>query len=693
MKKLVSLILAVALLLSTVPAYADEQTPGWRGSDAAGWRYVDENGEYVAGDWVVITKGSGTEAVTKYYYIKEDTYMAKGWLQIEGDWYYFNEDGERQTGWLLGQKNDWYYLQADGKMATGWTLVGGKMYYMNESGVMLTGWQKIDGVTYYFDENGARYTGWIKKSDKWYYFGSDGKMQTGLVNVNGYWYYLDASGEMLVGWQKVNGEWKYFSLAEDTQGRMSEDNSAIEGSITGIDVSYWQGTIDWDAIKAEGVEFTFIRVGHGDRKLDTQYTRNIKEANRVGIPAGVYFYSTAQTVEEAILDAQFVIDSVQGYKISYPIVIDMEDSSQVNLGKEKITEMIIAFCDEIRAAGYTPMIYCNEYWYKNYVDFSQLDDIEHWIARYAGKSSADIPKDIWQAGSTTRLNGIKGNVDIDFAYTDYSKIITPRTKSLDTYVKTTGYWEENNIGKWFTHLDGTYTQKGWEKIEGEWYYFDEKGYLATEQWLFVNNYWQYVDEDGIRVEGWKKIGDKWYYFDERGAMLTGWQFINNKWYYFGDSHEGSMKTGWQVIGGKWYYFGDANDGSMKYGWQFIGGKWYFLSDSASDGSMKTGWQYINNKWYYFGASNDGAMKHGWQRIGGKWYYFGDDNDGSMKIKWQFINGKWYYLSNSASDGSMKTGWQKVNNIWYYMYENGDMAHDTWIGKYYVNGSGAWIKTR
>jgi len=93
MKKLVSLILAVALLLSTVPAYADEQTPGWRGSDAAGWRYVDENGEYVAGDWVVITKGSGTEAVTKYYYIKEDTYMAKGWLQIEGDWYYFNEDG------------------------------------------------------------------------------------------------------------------------------------------------------------------------------------------------------------------------------------------------------------------------------------------------------------------------------------------------------------------------------------------------------------------------------------------------------------------------------------------------------------------------------------------------------------------------------------------------------------------------
>lgn len=602
-KKIVSLFLAMTLLFSTVPVYAAE--PHWEMTEG-GWRYYDENGDYVVSSWIEVTEtdDAGVETTT-YYFINADGYMVTGWADIEGSRYYFNSEG-------------------------------------------------------------ARITGWYQEAGKWYYFDAEGKMVTGWVHIEEDWYYMDASGEMLTGWQKVNGAWKYFN----SEGKWIDDDSAIQNTITGIDVSYWQGTIDWDAVKAEGIQFTFIRVGHGERKLDTKFVENIKEANRVGIPAGVYFYSTAQSVEQAILDAQFVIDSIKGYTISYPVVIDMEDASQVNLGKQAITDMIIAFCDEIEAAGYTPMIYCNENWYKNYIDFEQLGDIERWIARYSVKGSSNIERDIWQAGSTTRLNGINGNVDIDFAYTNYSKIITPRTEAVSTYQKTTGLWKQDATGYWFVHLDGTYTTNGWENINNKWYYFDAKGYMLTEQWMYLDNKWYYVDEDGTRAEGWKAIGDSWYYFDANGVMQTGWAVVNGKWYYFGGVHDGAMKSGWQWLNNNWYYLGDANDGAMK-----------------------TGWQYIGGKWYYFGDANDGAMKYSWQYIGNKWYYLsGSIHDGAMKTGWQWIDGDWYYMDETGS-GAMQTGWQYVGGKWYYMYEWGNMAHSTWIDNYYVDASGAWTQTR
>lgn len=561
--------------------------------------------------------------------------------------------------------NGWRYGENDTFITSNWAVIDGYTYYFNSSGYMITGWQLIDGSYYFFNEEGHMVTGWLEYAGKWYYLDESGAMRTGWVNVSDKWYYMDENGVMLTGWQKTDGAWRYL----DTDGAWINDSSGEIGSIKGIDVSYWQGTIDWDKVKADGIEFAFIRVGHGERKLDTKFIENIKEANRVGIPVGVYFYSTAQTIEQSILDAQFVLDNIQGYTISYPVVVDMEDSSQVNLGKQAITEMTKAFCDEIRASGYTPMVYCNEYWYTNYVDFSQLGDVERWIARYKVKPDFSIERDIWQAGSTTRINGIQGNVDIDFGYTNYATLITPRTAWNSTYVKTPGIWKQNAKGYWYAHLDGTYTSNNWEFINGRWYFFNDEGYNCTNQWVFTNNEWYYVDETGARVIGWRVIGDKWYYFDANGRMASGWQLVNNNWYYLGTENDGSMKTGWQVINNNWYYLGAANDGAMKSGWQYIGDKWYYLG-ATSDGAMKCDWQYINDKWYYLGNWSDGAMKSGWQ----------------------YINNRWYYLGLSQ-DGAMKTDWQLVNGTWYYMYASGEMAHDTWIGQYYVNSSGAWTNTR
>lgn len=121
-------------------------------------------------------------------------------------------------------------------------------------------------------------------------------------------------------------------------------------------------------------------------------------------------------------------------------------------------------------------------------------------------------------------------------------------------------------------------------------------------------------------------------------------------------------------------------------WQRNTTGWWWQKDNNSYSANC--WEFINGKWYHF--DQNGYMQTGWQLINGSWYYLGDANDGAMKTGWQLIAGNWYYLGD-ANDGAMKTGWQLVNGVYYYMYSDGRMAADTWIGSYYVNGSGAWVE--
>ncbi len=536
-------------------------------------------------------------------------------------------------------------------------------------------WMEIDGQWYFFGDEGYVTVGWRELDGEWYYFSKTGAMVTGYQEITNAedvveHYMFDEDGVMLTGWQKINDtDWAYFYLSGSDKGAMQEDNSLVAEALKGIDVSVWQGKIDWAAVKNDGVQFAFIRLGHGSRKLDSRYAENMTGAAEAEIPVGVYFYSTAKTPEDAVLDAQFVIDSLNGYTVSYPVAIDLEDSSQSDsLSKTQISEIAKAFCDEIRKAGYTPMIYCNENWYKNYIDFTAVGEVESWIARYSGTYNKEIERDVWQGGSTARIDGIDGNVDIDFAFTDYSKTITPMTTAASTYVKSTGVWRQDDNGRWYSYLTGGYPANEWVEIEGEMYWFNAAGYEEKAAgWRLIDDAWYYYDNNGEPYEGWLDADDTWYYMDENGKMMSGWQLINNTWYYFGQSSSGAMKTGWQLINDNWYYFG-----------------------SKGDGAMKTGWQLINNTWYYLGKAGDGAMKTGWQLIDDEWYYFGLKGDGAMKTDWQYINKTWYYLGLKG-DGAMKTGWQLVGGTWYYMYDSGAMAYSTWIGGYYVNASGAWVQ--
>ena len=163
---------------------------------------------------------------------------------------------------------------------------------------------------------------------------------------------------------------------------------------------------------------------------------------------------------------------------------------------------------------------------------------------------------------------------------------------------------------------------------------------ATNRWVRSGNRWWYCHRDGSYTkDDWEAINGVWYYFDQSGWMVTGWLKKPEGWYYLNPS-TGAMATGWASINGEWYFFNSA--GRMVTGWLSRPSGWYYLSDS---GAMATGWQYIRNAWYYLEEGN----------------------------------------------GNMVTGWKQVGNNWYYLQSSGAMAANTWIGDYYVNGSGVWVQ--
>jgi GH25 family lysozyme M1 (1,4-beta-N-acetylmuramidase) len=215
-----------------------------------------------------------------------------------------------------------------------------------------------------------------------------------------------------------------FVKTED--GEIQYVESGTVTSHKGIDVSKYQGTIDWSKVKSDGIEYVFIRLGlrgyeSGKIVLDDYFKSNIRGANNAGVNAGVYFFTQAITIDEAVEEAQFVIESIEGYDVSCPIVFDVEmvDSSKAranSLSQEDRTDITIAFCDTIKAAGYTPMIYGNVKCFTKLLDMTRLEDYEKWYAFYDDYMYMPYNVSCWQYTEKGSVNGIKGNVDLNISY-------------------------------------------------------------------------------------------------------------------------------------------------------------------------------------------------------------------------------------------------------------------------------------
>lgn len=251
-------------------------------------------------------------------------------------------------------------------------------FYRKIADVVYTGWQTIDGFTYYFTENHEKVTGDQVIGGVTYHFGEDGTLSQG-------------SGTL------------------------------------GIDVSKYQPTINWNSVKASGVNYVIIRCGYrgastGALIQDPCFYSHIKGAKAAGLKVGIYFFSTALNETEAVEEASMCAALCEGYGINYPVFIDVEPSSRAGyngLSRDARTANIRAFCSTIQSAGYTPGLYANKTWLSEMINTSSLS-CKIWLAQYnAAGPTYSGHYDLWQYTSKGHVDGISGNVDMNQSYLGY----------------------------------------------------------------------------------------------------------------------------------------------------------------------------------------------------------------------------------------------------------------------------------
>ena len=194
----------------------------------------------------------------------------------------------------------------------------------------------------------------------------------------------------------------------------------------GVDVSVYQGNIDWEAAKADGVEFAIIRAGYGKyvSQKDKYFDQNMQNAKAAGLPCGAYWFSYALTPEDAIKEADAFYEVIKDYQFEYPVSFDMETENQTNLSKETVTAIIEAFCGRMESYGYYTTLYSYASFLNYKVGESVFEKYDIWVAHYNTSQPAFNRKyGLWQYSSTGRIAGIQGNVDQDFVYLDYERII------------------------------------------------------------------------------------------------------------------------------------------------------------------------------------------------------------------------------------------------------------------------------
>ncbi len=194
----------------------------------------------------------------------------------------------------------------------------------------------------------------------------------------------------------------------------------------GIDVSRYQEEIEWDKVAGDGIEYAFIRLGirgytEGEIVEDETFTYNIEGALDNGIAAGVYFFTQATSVEEAKEEAQYVLDALEPYDVTYPVVLDVEAVTSKNartadLTMEERTEYCITFCEMIKQAGYTPMIYGNLKTFMLMLDLEKLEEYDKWFAHYDEEFYYPYDFKIWQYTDAGSVAGINGEVDINISF-------------------------------------------------------------------------------------------------------------------------------------------------------------------------------------------------------------------------------------------------------------------------------------
>ena len=492
----------------------------------------------------------------------------------------------------------------------------------------------------------------------------------------------------------VENSWRYedgqlvaedASSEEDGIALLSMDILPDGATAQGIDVSEHQGRIDWNAVKASGIDFAILRVGFGapswGGRVDYQFNRNISECERLGIPYGVYIYSYAFDNQQAADEASMVINCLSGHNPRLPVYYDLEDNSIIANGRQTgIASRAQVFCNRISAAGYEPGIYANLNWFNNILTDSvfKSSSWDHWIAQYNSQCDYTGNYSFWQYKSNGKVLGINGNVDMNYAYVDVSLYHWQLIDSTWYYAASNGkayagWLFQSGTWYWLEPDAGGAMATGLHECNGSLYWFNSSGAMATG-WLLDGGTWYYATGSGALARGPVSVGGVPYCFDARtGAMLTGYQTdAQGVRRYFGSC---GPLNGWGLVDGSWYWF--AN-GIASTGWLYTGGSWYWLDPDAG-GAMVTGLHVCNDSAYWFSAS--GAMATGWVLDGGTWYYA--TGSGALASGWLSLSGAWYWLDPSTH--AMTTGVQTIGSCENIFNSTGKMMANCWS-----NGDGSWM---
>ena len=238
--------------------------------------------------------------------------------------------------------------------------------------------------------------------------------------------------ELAAGWKNEDGGIVYYSNGQRVTGLKNIDgliyyfdSNGYRAQSVGIDVSFYNGNINWTTVKNSGIDFVIIRAGFrgwgsGTVYQDTCFSQNIKGAKAAGLKVGVYFYSTAVNVVEAVEEASIVLSWLGGQRLDCPVYIDMEFSGDYPNGRQDTlspalrTEIARAFCQTISSAGYSPGVYATQSFFKQEIDFSALSSYSIWLASFTENNA--LPDfsgkyDIWQFTDFGRIPGVNGTVD------------------------------------------------------------------------------------------------------------------------------------------------------------------------------------------------------------------------------------------------------------------------------------------
>lgn len=236
-------------------------------------------------------------------------------------------------------------------------------------------------------------------------------------------------------WIKINTQlekhnYDFTKLVSKSQ-LMQYYEDGKECSFVGVDISKYQEYIDFNKVKKAGIDFCMVRVGArgygtGQLVLDEYFHENMKRATDAGLALGVYFFSQAITEEEAIEEANMVLEQIEAYNVTYPVAFDMEyienDKARVEqLTKKEKTAIAIAFLDTIKAAGYTPIIYGKKEWLIQKIDLTKLEDYDVWLAQYEDIPEYPYQFSMWQYTNKGTVDGISGKVDLNISFIDFSE--------------------------------------------------------------------------------------------------------------------------------------------------------------------------------------------------------------------------------------------------------------------------------